>query len=210
MNRDYTTIKNENSCEIIEKKSRFIATVKKVSTNEQAQMAIEEIKNLYSDASHNTYAFRVNDGNLYQKYSDDNEPKGTAGLPILEVITGNDLENVLIVVTRYFGGTLLGTGGLARAYSKAAKMAVKNAKVVKMMSCHQVDIKCSYPMLGRLQNYLLENNINVINTEFLENVIIAVLMKKENVEFIKNELINLTSGHVEFTIGKEQYMEMEI
>lgn len=209
MSKEYITVKNEESCEIIEKKSRFIAVIKKVNTNEQALSAIDEIKEMHKDASHHTYAFRVNDHNLYQKYSDDNEPKGTAGLPILDVITGNNLENVLVVVIRYFGGTLLGTGGLARAYSKAASEVVKKAKVIRMTACRQVDIKCSYSMIGKIQNYLLDRNIHVIHSEFLENVVIAVWIEKDSIKDTENEMIDLTSGQVEFTIGKEQYIEME-
>jgi len=210
MLKDFITIKDEETVEIIEKKSRFIATIKKVENTKQAQIALDEIRKKYKDASHNTYAYCVNQKNINQKYSDDKEPQGTAGLPILEIINHNKIENVLIVVTRYFGGTLLGIGGLVRAYSKAAVEVVKKAKVVKKKACQLTTIKCDYSLLGKVKNYIIENNISIIETNFLEQVILTVLLPEDCKDRIINDIINLTSNKCEVITIKEQYMEMEI
>ncbi len=210
MKNDYITIKKEERIEVIEKKSKFIATIKKIKSKEEAQIAINQIKKEFKDASHNTYAYSINDKNIYQKYSDDNEPKGTAGLPILNIINHKKIENVLIVVTRYFGGTLLGIGGLVRAYSKAAVKAIDKAKLVINKKCKLVNIKCNYSLSGIIQNFIKENKIEVVEIKFLENVIISILIPLDCIDRIINDIINLTSNNCEIVKLNEKYMEMEI
>lgn len=210
MKNDYITIKNEERIEVIEKKSKFIATIKKIRNKEEAQIAINQIKKEFSDASHNTYAYSINEKNIYQKYSDDNEPKGTAGLPILDIINHKKIENVLIVVTRYFGGTLLGIGGLVRAYSKAAVKVIDKAKLVINKKCKLVSIKCNYSLSGIIQNYIKENKIEVVEIKFLENVIISILIPLDCIDRIINDIINLTSNNCKIVKLNEKYMEMEI
>ncbi len=209
MLREYITVNEESVCEIIIKKSRFIATIKKVKTVSQATDEIKNIRETYKDANHNTYAYVVNDGSVYQKYSDDGEPKGTAGLPILAVLTHHKLENVLVVVTRYFGGTKLGVGGLTRAYSKATTNVLEKVTVVKISRCVKVALSCSYQLVGKIQNSLRVNNIIINNSQFLENVTFFITVKADKVNKIEKELIDLTSNHCEFKIIEEVYVEME-
>ena len=127
----YKTIYKEAEAEIIEKKSKFIATVRPVKTEEEAQSFIEEMRKKYWDATHNVFAYQIGERNQIQRFSDDGEPSGTAGLPVLDVLKGEDVKDVAIVVTRYFGGTLLGTGGLVRAYGKAAKEGLLEAGIIE-------------------------------------------------------------------------------
>jgi len=210
MQKDYITIKKDSRCEFVEKKSKFIATIKKVHNIEDTVKILSEIKKEFKDASHHTYAFKIKNKSLYQKYSDDSEPKGSAGLPILDVINHNNLENVIIIVTRYFGGTLLGIGGLVRSYSKVANMAIKQSGIIHMVKSKNISITCNYSLSGKIQNYLLENKINIIEIKFLENVIIITLIPIDIVKKIIKDIIDLTSNSCEINILKEQYMEMEI
>ena len=121
MLEQYKTVLEQGQQEIVEKKSRFIATVRPVKTEEEAKSFIEEIKKIYWNATHNVFAYQIGERNEIQRFSDDGEPQGTAGMPVLDVLQREDIKNTAIVVTRYFGGTLLGTGGLVRAYGKSAK-----------------------------------------------------------------------------------------
>jgi len=209
MQKDYITIKHDSRCELVEKKSKFIATIKKVYNVEDTIKILSEIKKEFKDASHHTYAYKIRSDSIYQKYSDDGEPKASAGLPILDAINYNNLENVIIVVTRYFGGTLLGVGGLVRSYSKVATMAIKQSGIVHMIKSKNISITCNYSLSGKIQNYLLENKINIIETKFLENVIINTLIPIDIVEKVIKDIVDLTSDNCKINIIKEQYMEME-
>ncbi|MCK5811966.1 MAG: YigZ family protein [Clostridiales bacterium] len=209
MLREYITVNEESVCEIIVKKSRFIATIKKVKTVSQATNVIKKIREIYKDATHNTYAYIVNDGSVYQKYSDDGEPKGTAGIPIVAILSHHKLENVVVVVTRYFGGTKLGVGGLTRAYSKATTNVLEQVTIVKISKCVKVALSCSYQLVGKIQNSLKENNININNSQFLEKVTFFITVKASKANQIEKELIDLTSNHCEFKIIEEVYIEME-
>lgn len=154
-NKEWFTVKHNSTTEFIEKRSRFICHVIKVYTEKQAIQEIAGIRNEYPDARHNTYAYTVKEGDvLYQRFSDDGEPQGTAGMPILEVVNHNDLENVLIVVTRYFGGILLGTGGLVRAYSKSAALGIKAAFKVRRMLCTVLSIDTDYSSYEKIKRLL--------------------------------------------------------
>ena len=133
MLKKYKTILEEAEEEIVEKKSRFIATVRPVKTEDEARAFIEEMKKKYWDARHNVFAYQIGERNELQRFSDDGEPQGTAGMPVLNVLKGEDVKDTAVVVTRYFGGTLLGTGGLVRAYGKAAKEGLLSAGIVEMV-----------------------------------------------------------------------------
>ena len=153
----YNTILQEGQDEIVEKKSRFIGYAVPVSSEEEAYAFVEKIRKQHYDARHNCYAFAIGSENTLLRFSDDGEPQGTAGKPILEVITGNAVVNICIVVTRYFGGTLLGTGGLVRAYTEAAKLALSDAGIHKMQLMKLVKITTNYNDSGKVQ-YLLSNS----------------------------------------------------
>lgn len=163
MKEMYTTIAQEAAAEIVEKRSRFIATVKPVATEDEALAFLNELRQKYWNATHNVYAYIIEENNI-MRYSDDGEPGGTAGLPVLDMLKKEGLTNLIVVVTRYFGGVLLGTGGLVHAYSKSAKAGVTAAGLLDMILCQRITLTCEYTLLGKLQN-LLSKYPNVILEE---------------------------------------------
>lgn len=201
------TIKKNAQAELIEKKSRFIAYAVKTSTEEQALSELATIKALYPDATHHTYAYIINNDNtFYQRYSDDKEPSGTAGLTILSILQKNNLENVLIVVVRYFGGTLLGTGGLARAYKASAKAAVLQAGLAKRVYCVVLKLTVDYSEFEKIKNIL--NQHQILDICYEEQVIVrfALPYLKEEQEVGRiNELVKN-----KFEIVREKNIFMEI
>ena len=170
MTGTYNTIISEGQDEIVEKKSRFIGYAVPVSTEDEAYAFVEKIKKKHYDARHNCFAFAIGSENTLLRFSDDGEPQGTAGKPILEVITGNQVVNICIVVTRYFGGTLLGTGGLVRAYTEAAKLALTDAGIHTMQLMQMVSITTNYNDSGKVQ-YLLNNSVaSIDSTDYMADV----------------------------------------
>ena len=149
MNKDYKTVAREASDEFVEKRSRFIGYVKPVKTEEEAVAFINQKRSEHWDARHNVYAYSLREGNI-KRYSDDGEPSGTAGMPVLDVIVKNEIYDVCVVVTRYFGGVLLGTGGLVRAYSQGSKIALESGGIVLMQSCSLCGVSCSYNRYGKV------------------------------------------------------------
>ena len=180
--------------EIIEKKSRFIATVAPVETEEEAVAFIESVKKRYWDARHNCTAFVLGDKSQITRCSDDGEPSGTAGRPMLEVLLGEKITNVAVVVTRYFGGVLLGTGGLVRAYTKAVQEGIANSKVAYRVFGTNVDIMTDYNGLGKLQYFLQKEGIKDYDTEYAEDVCIHVFLNQSIKERILKEVVELTAG----------------
>ena len=156
---EYRTVAREAEITLIEKKSKFIARIKPVQTREEAEGFIEEVRKEHWSATQNVPAYIIGINQEIQKYSDDNEPSGTAGLPVLEVLKAHDLVNTAVVVTRYFGGTLLGRGGLVRAYGGAAREAVKEAGIVRMVPATKVGITVDYVHSGRIQNELMTQGV---------------------------------------------------
>ena len=165
----YITVSGESVGEYSEKRSRFIATLRHTETEEQAAAFLAEMRSKYWDARHNCYAYSMSGGTL-KRFSDDGEPHGTAGKPILDIIDGSGLTDIMIVVTRYFGGVLLGTGGLVRAYSAAAREAVANANRVKMTPCTVYKASCGYSELERLTKLIGDCGGSLENTVYTENV----------------------------------------
>lgn len=193
------------SGEIIEKKSRFIANIKSVETVEEAQAYIEEMKKKYWDARHNCSAFSVGIEQATTRCSDDGEPSGTAGKPILEVITGSGIHNIVVVVTRYFGGTLLGTGGLVRAYTDATRAGIENSDIVEKIPGRRVEISMEYTDLGKIQYLLAQNEVFTEETEYTDKVIVHALFPEENKEQLKKKITEATSGRVATKEGAEVY-----
>lgn len=185
----------ETTAELTEKKSRFIAYAKPVQTEESAIAFINEIKSKHWDARHNVYAYILKDGNI-SRYSDDGEPHGTAGLPILKVLTGKCVVNVAIVVTRYFGGILLGTGGLARAYSNVAQMAIDKAGTTEMIICDNCKISCSYDQYGKILNVISDYGGKSDETVFGEAVKFKFHIPEYNFDAVNKKVSELTSGQV--------------
>ena len=175
----YKAIVSTGESEYIEKKSRFIAQVFPIETEEEALEIIEKTKKKYSDARHNCFAFSVGMNPPVFRFSDDGEPNGTAGKPILEVILGEEINNILVIVTRYFGGTLLGTGGLVRAYTKAAQDGIHNAEIVIKKLGNEVTIQTNYQDIGKIQYILGNHQIKIIDSNYGEDVVILCHMEKE-------------------------------
>lgn len=195
-NTEFYTIDGEANAEIIEKKSRFIANVYHVESKQEAEEKIKQLRKKYYDAKHNCFAFRVLENNsVVEKSSDDGEPSGTAGMPILNVIKKNELNNILIVVTRYFGGILLGTGGLTRAYSSVARDSVNNANIVRQEQGMEATVEISYADNEKFKFYCEKNNINIIKAEYNENILYKIELNEKEYKKItaKNKTNNAQS-----------------
>lgn len=177
---EFKTINGEAQAEIVEKKSRFIANLIYVDSVEDAENKIKEIKKKYYDARHNCIAYRViENGSLTEKSSDDGEPSGTAGAPMLTILQKNELANVLIVVTRYFGGTLLGTGGLVRAYSGSLLEAIKNSEIVEKCIGEEMEVVLDYSNFEIFKYYCRNNKINIIDATYGEEIVCIIELEKE-------------------------------
>lgn len=186
-NTEIRTIENSVTNEIVEKRSRFIAHVYNVESVEQAEEKIKEIKKKYYDAKHNCFAFSVLEDNQVKiKMNDDGEPSGTAGEPILNVIQKNKLQNILIVVTRYFGGILLGAGGLVRAYSNASIEALNKAKIVRKEEGIEAKVEIPYADNEKFKYYCTKNKIKIVNIEYKENIFYIIEINDEQYKKIKN------------------------
>lgn len=200
---EYFVVSDFGQGELVEKKSRFIAHVYPIQSEEEAISYIEKIKKQYWDARHNCFAFVVGKNNEVQRFSDDGEPQGTAGKPILEVLTGAQMHNTLIVVTRYFGGTLLGTGGLVRAYGGAAKEGLKNAVIEKVCDGISFHLRTDYNNIGKIKYILEQMHVRPQNEEYGTDVIMDILMKYADYVNLKTQITDVTSGQAEFTDEKE-------
>lgn len=183
----YRTVNGFGTAEITEKKSRFIANAANVTTEEEARCFIESIKKKYYDARHNCYAYIIGENSECQKFSDDGEPGGTAGRPMFDVLKGEELTNTVVVVTRYFGGILLGTGGLVRAYGKSAKEGIKAAGIAEMTLLREVRVKCGYPMSGKIQYEISSTGFILKDTIYTDKVEFIVMCAEDSTDgFIAN------------------------
>lgn len=204
----YKTVKKEASDEFCEKRSRFIGYVRPVTTVDGANKFISEIKQKHWDAKHNVYAYVLRERNL-KKYSDDGEPQGTAGVPVLDVIEKSGVSDVCVVVTRYFGGILLGGGGLVRAYSHAAKIALDAGEVVTMELSSVLSVSTDYNFYGRLTPLIAENGGTVESTEFSDKVGVSFCISCEKEEYIKSKIFDLSNGKVSAKKTGEKYIISE-
>lgn len=193
----FKTILNEGQAEMVEKKSRFIATVRPVQNEDEARNFIEEIKKRYWDARHNVFAYQIGERNEIQRFSDDGEPQGTAGMPILDVLKGEDIKNTAIVVTRYFGGTLLGTGGLVRAYGRTAKEGILNAGIADISLYNEFSIITDYNLSGKIQYEIMQNEYILRDTIYSDKVEFVVFIEAIKAEAFKSNIINITNAAVE-------------
>lgn len=205
------TISENTSVQIVEKKSKFIANIYYVQTQEEIEDILKEIRKKYYDAKHHCYAYSIltKDG-LVNKMSDDGEPSGTAGAPMLNIITKNELTNILVVVTRYFGGILLGTGGLVKAYSEATIKALEKAKIVNEEIGYEIEVAISYNEWEKFKYYCEKNNINIINVIYDEKI--KSRIEVTDIEKTKiNELIKENTLKIEKTcIIKEKNIRKNI
>ena len=209
--QELKTIKNNGIAEIIEKKSKFIGQAFYVENKEKAEEIIKEIRKKYSDARHNCYAYSILEENTEStKSSDDGEPAGTAGMPILNVIKENNLKNILVIVTRYFGGILLGAGGLVRCYTKATTESIKNAIIVEKEIGYKIKFVTNYNKQEELKYYLKQNLCNIIDTTYLEKIeIIAEISEKVKKE-IKENLVKKDKMYECAEILETKYIEKRI
>lgn len=191
--------------EIEVKKSKFIATIAPVNTEEEAIAFIDDMKKKYYNATHNCSAYIIGENNEITRFSDDGEPSRTAGLPMLDVLLGEKLHNVVAVVTRYFGGTLLGTGGLVRAYSDATKEGLMHSTIIEKHKGNKIHLKMDYTSLGKVQYILAENQIPILDTIYTDSVEITYVSPADTTDKIKKELLEATSASIEITPKSEIY-----
>lgn len=204
---EYKTVEQQSSDEFIERRSKFIGYVRPVTTEDDAISFINEIRAKHWDATHNVYAYSLRDGNI-RRYSDDGEPQGTAGIPVLDVIQKTGVQDVVVVVTRYFGGIMLGAGGLVRAYSHGAKIALESGNIIAMALCYNASVKCDYNQYGRLSAIIHKHGGKVVNTEFFDNVSISFYVPADNFEGLKKDFADATCGSVEIIETGEEFVKI--
>lgn len=203
-------IKEGGQGEIVEKKSRFIATVLPIDTEEEALQYIERIKKKYWDARHNCFAFVIGSNNEIQRFSDDGEPQGTAGKPILETLLNENLHNTLIVVTRYFGGTLLGTGGLVRAYGQSSKEGIRNSVIQKVCEGISFKLTVDYNSIGKIKYIMGQMEITDAQEEYGQNVVLSILMKKDEYNEFNTKVTDATGGKAVFEDEEDREYREEV
>lgn len=196
--RSYRVLLEGGQGEIVEKKSRFIATIRRCETEDEATAFVEEMKKKYWDARHNCSAMVVGAGGELTRCSDDGEPSGTAGRPMLEVLLGEGIRNIVVVVTRYFGGTLLGTGGLVRAYTQAVQEGLKHCIVGRMRLGRQIEVHTDYNGIGKIQYILGQRGIEPVNTVYTDAVTVELILPVEDVDSLEKEITEATSGRADF------------
>ena len=193
---EYKIVYTGGEAEIVEKKSRFIATVSPVKTEEEALAFIEATKKKYWNARHNCFAYIVGDQQELMRCSDDGEPAQTAGKPMLDVLMGQQLKNTVVVVTRYFGGTLLGTGGLVRAYSAAVQEGLKESLIIEKFLCRRVRMSMDYTMLGKMQYLAAKLNLMILDTLYTEGVEMQLLVPDTQYAAFIKEVTEASNGKV--------------
>ena len=201
----YKVIEYGGEGEIVEKKSRFIASVQAVSTEEEAVGFIETIKKRFWDARHHCYAYILGEQGQTMRFSDDGEPSGTAGRPILEVLAGSGIRNLTVVVTRYFGGTLLGTGGLVRAYTQAAQAGLLESRTAVMRYGYTFTVKTDYNGIGRIQHLLGKRGIPIGEAVYAEAVSLDFQAPCEEKEKLMKEITEATAGAAQISVSDPFY-----
>ena len=201
----YKTVYCGSEAEIVEKKSRFIATVRPVKSEEEALEFIETMRKKYWNATHNCFAYVLGERFQVQRCSDDGEPSGTAGKPMLDVLLGEEIHDVVVVVTRYFGGTLLGTGGLVRAYSGATKAGLEASTVITKMHGQKMGIQTDYTGLGKIQYILGQRGISILNSVYTDKVELEVLLPEAEIGSVISEIREGTNGQAIMDLQDECY-----
>jgi len=203
----YKTVKSAAEALIVEKKSKFIATVRPVTSDEEAQSFLSEMRSKYSDATHNVYAYVIDENNIF-RYSDDGEPSGTAGMPVLDTIRKEGLVDVAVVVTRYFGGTLLGTGGLVHAYGAACREGLLAAEIITRVLCDIVTVKVDYTLVGKLQYMIQEDGYILEDTIYDNEVTFRVCLKKEQIDKFIVDCTEITCGRAIIKKEDKKYIDI--
>ncbi|NLX61587.1 MAG: YigZ family protein [Tissierellia bacterium] len=209
MLESYRTIHKYGKDEIMINKSRFIGHAMPIGNEEEALEFIDKIKTEHKDATHNVYAYVVGDNNNIQRFSDDGEPSGTAGIPVLEVIKKENLRNVVVVVTRYFGGIKLGAGGLIRAYTKGAKIGLEAGIIVDKVLHRKLKVRVNYTSYGVIENFLNQEGYIIDNIIYDDAVNIYVYIDTKVVNNFIKKITNLTNGTAEFEYLEEEYISIK-
>lgn len=194
--------------ELVEKKSRFIVSVIPVTSMEEAQESLEVIRKKYYDARHNCFAYVIGNNGEEIRCSDDGEPSGTAGKPMLDVIQGSGIKNILVVVTRYFGGTLLGTGGLVRAYTQATQLGIAGSVLIEKEWGQYLDIRTDYNGIGKVQYILGEHQIHIVDSEYTDVVKVTAMVPCHKMSEIIDLITEGTHGKAELTSGNQKWYAM--
>lgn len=199
----YVTVKERAEDQFIEKKSRFIGYIAPVTTPEDAAAFVAEIKQKHWDATHNVWAYLLRDGQ--KRYSDDGEPQGTAGIPVLEVLEKSGVVDICVVATRYFGGILLGGGGLVRAYSHTAKLALDAAQKLEMAECRELEIRVDYSLYGKLNYILPDYEVKLLDSDFGVEVTLRLLMKTSLFPGFEKAFREMTNGRYTITVLADRF-----
>ena len=199
----YTTIEKEVNGEIVEKKSKFIANVFPIESEEDAINKLEEIRKLHRDARHNVFVYRIANGN--ERASDDGEPSGTAGVPILDILRGMKLQNILVVVTRYFGGILLGTGGLVRAYTDSTKEALQKAKLKEKVLKIEYNIEIPYSYYDKISHFCRKSDFQIVDSTYSDMVRIFVVVEKNRATEFEKQITENSDRTAIVKVEKEEY-----
>lgn len=208
LKNSYRTVARESQTLMIEKKSKFISSVRPVDNEEDAIAYLNAVRSKYPDATHNVYAYVIDENNIF-RYSDDGEPSGTAGMPVLDTIRKAGLVDVIVVVTRYFGGTLLGTGGLVRAYGASARKGLLESKPVTRSLCDVVSVRADYTLVGKMQYKIASGGYILEDTVYENDVIFKICSPIEKTESLKAEITDLTNGKVVCTVTNKKYIDIE-
>ncbi|MGI6031384.1 MAG: IMPACT family protein [Eubacteriales bacterium] len=206
---EYHTLDHRAEDRFVEKKSEFIGNAAPVRNEEEALAFLNEVRRKYPDARHHVYAYRLREMGT-TRFSDDGEPQGTGGKPVLNVLERQQLTDCVVVVTRYFGGILLGTGGLVRAYGHGASLAVRAAEPISMIQCSELSIACDYAQYGKLQGVVLEQGGLIDDTLFTDGVELIVSMPQDRVEGLRALLTDLTCGSVEPVHRRDKWQKFSI
>lgn len=202
----YLTLKTEAEAVFVEQRSKFIATSRPVENTDEAEAFISRIKQHYKDATHNVWAYFIDDGNM--RASDDGEPSGTAGTPVLQVLKAGRIFKSAIVVTRYFGGVLLGTGGLVRAYGAAAKLGVEAAGIVTMTLCERFTVTVEYADGDRVKNVLQNGGAVITSTEYTDKVVVKYDLPHVKSALIADAIAELTSGRAAIKADGTEFLDI--
>lgn len=209
MLKDYKTVQNSAKDEFVEKRSRFVGYCKPVSNEQEAIDFINEKRSEHWNATHNVYAYSLREGNI-KRYSDDGEPSGTAGMPTLDVIVKNEIYDVCVVITRYFGGVLLGTGGLVRAYSHGAKIALEASEIVMMQNCLICTVRCTYNQYGKVSSLIIDAGAKIDDTIYETDVFIKFHISPGLITVLNKMLADATSGEVQAISDGEKFYSVPI
>lgn len=209
MIKEYKTIISNIENEFIEKKSKFISNLFYIDSEEKAKNKINEIRKKYYDAKHHVFAYVVlNNDTIVEKYTDDGEPAQTAGKPLLDLIKKHKLINVLIIVTRYFGGVLLGTGGLSRAYLQSGKLCIDNSKIDNYVLANGVQLTLNYDELDNIKHFCNKNNIIIDSIEYKECILINLIIESEKIDYFRKNIKNLLSRNIEILALENKYIKI--